>query len=166
VMEAAAPREAEVGDAAGRRFTMRIRPYQTTDHSIDGVVITWREADAAERKKASRGLLGALLAGIDRPAAVLGTDLRIEAANRDWRGMFPASGDEPDGWGGAPFLAALKEVRDRGAGAGAHDVDLPAAAGGPGRIRLDVRPVPSGADGGSYVLVIAEPLPPGPPARA
>src|SRR5439155_24858117 len=115
------------------RFTLRLRANPTPDRCLDGVVITWREAAAAERKKASRGLLGALLPGIDRPPAVLGTDLRIEAANRDWRGMFPASGDEPDGWGGAPFLAALKEVRDRGAGAGAHDVDLPAAAGGPGR---------------------------------
>lgn len=33
------PREQEVQDRGGRRYSMRIRPYKTTDNKIEGAVV-------------------------------------------------------------------------------------------------------------------------------
>jgi two-component system CheB/CheR fusion protein len=45
--------ESEVEDTAGKRYSMRIRPYRTVDNKIDGVVVVLFELDSRPRLKQS-----------------------------------------------------------------------------------------------------------------
>jgi two-component system CheB/CheR fusion protein len=40
VIDTLSVREREVRDKEGRRYSLRIRPYRTTDNKIDGAVLT------------------------------------------------------------------------------------------------------------------------------
>src|SRR6266576_609415 len=51
--------EREVTDKDGRQYSLRIRPYRTTDNKIDGAVLTLIDIDGAtngRRKKSGSGL--------------------------------------------------------------------------------------------------------------
>jgi two-component system CheB/CheR fusion protein len=48
VLRALVPSEQQVGTRDGRWFTLRIMPYRTLDNVIDGVVITFTDANAAK----------------------------------------------------------------------------------------------------------------------
>jgi len=48
-----APKEVEVQTKAGAWFLLRIRPYRTLDHVIEGAVITFTEITGDEARSAS-----------------------------------------------------------------------------------------------------------------
>src|SRR5437762_6703464 len=59
VIETLGTREREVTDKDGRQYSLRIRPYRTTDNKIDGDVLTLIDIDGAtngRRKQSGRGL--------------------------------------------------------------------------------------------------------------
>ncbi|HKF93299.1 MAG TPA: PAS domain-containing protein, partial [Gammaproteobacteria bacterium] len=45
VMETLATRERRVSDKQGRQYSLKVRPYRTTDDKIDGAVITLVDID-------------------------------------------------------------------------------------------------------------------------
>jgi len=53
VLETLAPREAEVRSLAGRHYTLRIQPYRTLDHVIEGAVITFQDVTALVESRES-----------------------------------------------------------------------------------------------------------------
>src|SRR5437870_2969607 len=55
VIETLGTRERKVTDKGGRKYSLRIRPYRTTDNKIDGAVLTLIDIDGAanERRKKS-----------------------------------------------------------------------------------------------------------------
>jgi two-component system, chemotaxis family, CheB/CheR fusion protein len=54
VMQRVQPRHEQVQDEAGNWFTLRITPYRTLDHRIDGVVLTVVESDATDPEEGGR----------------------------------------------------------------------------------------------------------------
>jgi len=59
VIETLGTRERKVTDRDGRKYSLRIRPYRTTDNKIDGAVLTLIDIDGAgngRRKKSGSGL--------------------------------------------------------------------------------------------------------------
>ncbi|HYR23101.1 MAG TPA: chemotaxis protein CheB [Chthoniobacterales bacterium] len=59
VIETLGTRERRVTDRDGRKYSLRIRPYRTTDNKIDGAVLTLIDIDGApngRRKKSRSGL--------------------------------------------------------------------------------------------------------------
>jgi two-component system CheB/CheR fusion protein len=47
-METLAMRERRVTDRQGREYSLRVRPYRTTDNKIDGAVITLVDINGKE----------------------------------------------------------------------------------------------------------------------
>ena len=60
VIETLGTRERRVTDKEGRRYSLRVRPYRTTDNKIDGAVITLvdldgeKEADAVKTSRRTK----------------------------------------------------------------------------------------------------------------
>jgi two-component system CheB/CheR fusion protein len=54
VMESLAMRECRVTDKEGRRYSLRVRPYRTTDNKIDGAVITLVDINGKEEPDGSK----------------------------------------------------------------------------------------------------------------
>jgi two-component system CheB/CheR fusion protein len=149
VMDTVSPRDADVQDSHGRWHSMRLRPYKTSDRRIDGVVITWVDVDGERQgpRKAVRTVGAAMLALLDRPAAMLGTDLRVLSFNDAWRRLFAPRDEEPESWGDAKLLADLRDLVAGGPPIERRPVRVP----GPGGVRtLEVsahvaRPEPADA---------------------
>jgi two-component system CheB/CheR fusion protein len=49
VIETLGTRERKVADKVGRQYSLRVRPYRTTDNKIDGAVITLVDIDGGKR---------------------------------------------------------------------------------------------------------------------
>src|SRR5690606_978904 len=78
--------EHEVHDKSGRTHSLRIRPYRTRDHKIDGAVLTVFDLEEILRSRPERDRLRrsveALVEMLHEPALLLLPDLTICAANR------------------------------------------------------------------------------------
>lgn len=85
VIESLTPKEIELRDKKGRWWSMRIRPYKTTDHKIDGAVIALLDIDTLK----TRGFYGgdaykfaAAMADISNsPLIVLNRQFEVKAIN-------------------------------------------------------------------------------------
>jgi two-component system CheB/CheR fusion protein len=77
--------EVDVQDHEGRWYSLRIRPYVTTDNKIDGAVIGLVDIDdlkrSAEEIKASRDNAEAIVETVGEPLVVLDQELRIQRTN-------------------------------------------------------------------------------------
>ena len=51
VIETLGTRERKVTDKEGREYSLRVRPYRTTDNKIDGAVITLVDIDGDEGRR-------------------------------------------------------------------------------------------------------------------
>jgi PAS domain S-box-containing protein len=80
---AAQEREAVARD--GRWYSVRVRPYRTVDHKIDGAVISFVDIDALKR-----GLdqARAIVETVREPLVVLDADFRVVTANRSFFETF------------------------------------------------------------------------------
>jgi two-component system, chemotaxis family, CheB/CheR fusion protein len=83
--------EREVQDAEGHWYSLRIRPYRTTENKIDGAVIVLVDIDHS--KKA----LDEIAAVIRQPLLLLGEDLRVLSANEAYCDLFKTAKDKTDG---------------------------------------------------------------------
>ncbi len=93
VIDSLAAREIEVKDRSGHWYSIRIRPYRTTDNKIDGAVLAFVDIDiikaSAELVSQGRAFADAVINTVHLPILVLDQDLIVQAANqtfyRDFR---------------------------------------------------------------------------------
>ena len=92
VIETLNAEEKEVRAEDGRWYSMRIRPYRTTDDKIDGAVMAL--VDITERKRAEEALRDAqvyadsIVATVRQPLVVLDGEFRVVSANRAFYETF------------------------------------------------------------------------------
>jgi two-component system, chemotaxis family, CheB/CheR fusion protein len=95
VLETLCVKELEVQTQAGYWYTLRIRPYRTTENRIDGVVLVLIDIDAPTRSaaivEAARNYAEAIVETVQIPLLVLEADLCINTANRSFCDTFQVS---------------------------------------------------------------------------
>jgi two-component system, chemotaxis family, CheB/CheR fusion protein len=88
-------KELEVQTQAGYWYTLRIRPYRTTENQIDGVVLVLLDIDALKRSaatvEAARNYAEAIVETVQVPLLVLEADFRVNTANRAFCETFQVS---------------------------------------------------------------------------
>jgi two-component system CheB/CheR fusion protein len=92
VIDTLIPYEQDVEDHLGHWFSMRIRPYRTTDNHIDGVVISLFDIDLLKRSaielEVSRNYATAIIETLRQPLVVLSADLQVITANSAFYQIF------------------------------------------------------------------------------
>lgn len=97
-LETLAPQEQEVRDLEGRYYTMRVRPYRTSDDKVEGVMIKLVDIDAmklcvldAER---ARDYASAIVDTVREPLVVLDSAFVLVTANRSFCDYFRVSPEQ------------------------------------------------------------------------
>ncbi|MBV8886942.1 MAG: PAS domain-containing protein, partial [Chroococcidiopsidaceae cyanobacterium CP_BM_RX_35] len=98
VLETLSIEEREVQTQGGHWYTLRIRPYRTTENQIDGVVLVLLDIDAlkrsATRLAAARNYAEAIVETVQVPLIVLDSDFRVNTANHSFYETFQVSPQE------------------------------------------------------------------------
>jgi len=98
VIDTLSIKEREVRDQSGHWYSIRIRPYKTSDHKIEGVVLTLVDIDAQKRHEEviqiSNVFNNAIVETVREPLMVLDNDLRVKRANQAFYKTFQASPEE------------------------------------------------------------------------
>jgi two-component system, chemotaxis family, CheB/CheR fusion protein len=101
VINTLATKEQEVQDRAGHWYSLRIRPYRTSDNRIDGVMIGLIDIDTLKRSativEAARDYANAIVETVRQPLLVLDADLRVIRANQCFYesfGLTPAQTEQ------------------------------------------------------------------------
>ncbi|NLF37856.1 histidine kinase [bacterium] len=85
VIDTLQTRDIEVQDAGGHWWSLRVRPYKTTDNKIDGAVIALLDIDmlktSMEGMRQSQAFAEAVVNAVRQPLVVLGKDLVVQSAN-------------------------------------------------------------------------------------
>ncbi len=92
VIDTLIPYEQDVQDREGNWFSLRIRPYRTTDDRIDGVVIGLIDIDVLKRNaitlESARNYANSIIETLRQPLLVLNSELTIITANRAFYEIF------------------------------------------------------------------------------
>lgn len=92
VIDTMVQKETEVRDKDGRWYSMRIRPYRTTDNRIDGAVITMIDIDMIKRGKDKLqdafDYASAILETMRDPLLILDKDIHVLSANKAFYRAF------------------------------------------------------------------------------
>jgi two-component system CheB/CheR fusion protein len=100
VLEHLAIREEEVRDREGRWYSLRIRPYRTSDNKIDGVVLALVDVDLLKRSleevQVARDYAQAIIATIREPLIVLDGGLTVVFANQSFYRIFNVAPPETE----------------------------------------------------------------------
>ncbi|WP_295621732.1 CheR family methyltransferase [Chamaesiphon sp. GL140_3_metabinner_50] len=95
VLETLNGKEIEVQTIEGTWYSLRIRPYRTTENRIDGVVIVLLDIDALKRSAANiaaaRNYAEEIVETMQVPLLVIESDLRVNTANRAFCDTFEVS---------------------------------------------------------------------------
>lgn len=95
VIDTLSVKELEVQTHDGYWYTLRIRPYRTTENRIDGVVLVLLDIDALKRStatvEAARNYAEAIVETVHLPLLVLESDFRVNTANRSFCDTFHVS---------------------------------------------------------------------------
>ncbi|MBD2111386.1 MULTISPECIES: chemotaxis protein CheB [Cyanophyceae] len=95
VLETLNTKEQEIQTRTGYWYSLRIRPYRTTENLIDGVTIVFLDIDALKRHaailEAARDYAEAIIETVPTPLVVLDATLRVDMVNRAFRDMFQTS---------------------------------------------------------------------------
>jgi two-component system, chemotaxis family, CheB/CheR fusion protein len=98
VLETLNTREQEIQTQAGYWYTLRIRPYRTTENQIDGVTMVFLDIDALKRHaatvEAARNYAEAIVDTTPTPVVVLDADFSVNTANPAFCEMFQVSASE------------------------------------------------------------------------
>jgi PAS domain S-box-containing protein len=98
VMETLTANEREVQDREGRWYSLRVRPYRTSENRIEGAVLQLIDIDelkkTLEQVKHARDYAAAIVETVREPLIVLDPELRIETANRAFFQTFRTSPEE------------------------------------------------------------------------
>jgi len=90
VIETLKVHEREIQDRDGRWYSLRIRPYRTSDHKIEGAVILLVDIDEIKRG------LDEFVELTKQPLMVLRGDLRVEKANEAFYRTFQTTAKETE----------------------------------------------------------------------
>jgi two-component system CheB/CheR fusion protein len=98
VIDTLQTRELDVKDKSNHWWSVRIRPYKTTDNKIDGAVIALLDVDllktSSEKIRSGRALAEAVVNTVRRPLVVLDKDLVVQQANSAFYKAFKTEPDE------------------------------------------------------------------------
>lgn len=101
VIELLAVKELEVQDKNGHWWQMRIRPYKTQDHRIEGAVVSLMDIDVIKRSleevAGARQYAEAIVETIRQPLLVLDDQLRVKTANAAFYREFEVQADAAPG---------------------------------------------------------------------
>ena len=89
VIDTLKTQEHEVQDREGRWYSLRIRPYRTTENKIDGAVILLVDVDEIKRG------LTEFMTLVNQPLLTLRGDFRIQDANEAFHDAFKTT-PEPE----------------------------------------------------------------------
>ena len=78
VLDSIITKECEVRDTKGRWYALRLRPYRTLDHKIDGVVVILVDIDLLKRAHA---YTESIVATVREPLLVRDSNLRVQSAS-------------------------------------------------------------------------------------
>jgi len=81
----------EVQDGSGRWYSLRVRPYRTSENKIDGAVLLLVDID--EHKRA----IEEVMTMVNQPLVALDGDLRVRKANAKFYATFRVEPDETEG---------------------------------------------------------------------
>ncbi|WP_121969911.1 chemotaxis protein CheB [Leptolyngbya sp. BC1307] len=95
VLETLNTQEQEIQTKTGHWYSLRIRPYRTTENQIDGVTLVFVDIDALKRHaatlEAARNYAEAIVETVQTPLVVLDADLQVNTANRAFYKTFQVS---------------------------------------------------------------------------
>jgi two-component system CheB/CheR fusion protein len=98
VVETLAPDEREVQDREGRWYSLRVRPYRTSENRIEGAVLQLIDIDPSKRileqVRHARDYAAAIVETVREPLIVLDQELRIATANKAFFQTFRTSPEE------------------------------------------------------------------------
>jgi two-component system CheB/CheR fusion protein len=98
VVDTLVPAEREVRDQEGRWYSLRVRPYRTSDDRIEGAVLQLIDIDESkkilEQVKRARDYASAIIETVREPLIVLDAELKIETANRAFYQTFLTSPEQ------------------------------------------------------------------------
>ena len=101
VIENVQVREQEVQDRQGHWYALRLYPYRTADHQIDGAVVVLLDIDqikrAEEEVREARNYARAIVETIREPLLVLDEDFRVQTANKSFYETFGVTLEETEG---------------------------------------------------------------------
>lgn len=101
VLRTLEPSEDEVNDFDGHWYSMRIRPYQTRQGTVDGVVVAFVDIDLLKRAtqiaETARDHAEAIMGTMRKPLITLSSTLRVMEANRAFYETFGASAEDTVG---------------------------------------------------------------------
>ncbi|MBD2449129.1 PAS domain-containing protein [Nostoc sp. FACHB-152] len=90
----------EVQDNEGHWYDLRIRPYRTIDHKIDGAVVVLVDINELKRSArqitAARDYAEAIVATVRESLVVLDTDLKVITANQFFYEIFQVTAEETE----------------------------------------------------------------------
>jgi two-component system CheB/CheR fusion protein len=170
VIDTVTTTEREVQDSQGAWFSLRIRPYKSTENRIEGAVLALFDIDAAKRHQAelrdAREHAEAILEAVSKPLLVLDGKLRVKEANEAFCQLFHVTPQETanrsideigDGkWNVARLRELLQELLEKGSPLEGVELDHNLAALRQQRILLDARRIQSaGEETPSILLAIA-----------
>jgi two-component system CheB/CheR fusion protein len=98
VIDSLQSQQIEVKDQQGHWWSVRIRPYKTADHKIDGAIVAFVDIDllkmGLERMTTAREYAMALIETVHEPVLALDHNLIVEAANGAFFRMFKVRAKE------------------------------------------------------------------------
>ena len=163
VMETLTVQEHDVQARDGRWYSMRVRPYRTTDNKIDGAAISFVDIDAIKR---GFDQAQAIIATVREPLVILDPELRVVTANRSFYETFRVSREETEGqslfdfgnrqWNIPQLRTRLQEVLPRDSVFDDFEVEHDFPALGRRTMLLNARRVLSAAGQPALVLLAIE----------
>ncbi len=159
--------EREVQDSQGNSFSLRIRPYKSTENRIEGAVLALFDVDAAKRYETelrnAREHAEAILDAVRKPFLVLDRDLRVKEANEAFCKLFDVTPQETADrfidevgngkWNVVRLHELLQEVLEKGSDFEGIELDHSLSALGRRRILVDARRIRGESDGRPLILL-------------
>lgn len=182
VLDSLVPRDAEVQSRDGRWYFMRIRPYQTVDNVIEGVMLTFN--DITEQKEVqtqfsqaqatievARDLAENIVNMVHDPLLVLAGDLRVVSANFAFYATFQTTPEETVGqliydlgqghWDSPRLRELLEEIISQRTSLENFELEFNFPAVGSKRLRFNARQIEPTGGQHPLILLVIEGLPGG-----
>jgi two-component system CheB/CheR fusion protein len=167
VVDSLTIKELEVRDNVGRWYSMRLRPYKTSENKIEGVVITLIDIDQMKRTisalEEARDFAQAVIETTHEPMAALDAQLRIKIANDAFCRLFRTTREQMQerlfldavhdcARDVGDFRNTLERVLPGGENLTDHPVEIDLPDAGPTRLTINARQIASGSR--SYPMIL------------
>ncbi len=160
-------RELEVKDHQGHWWSVRVRPYKTTDNKIDGAVVALVDINlvktTAQLASERHDLAEAVINTVPRPVLLLDKELNVEAANQAFYRAFQVAPEDTlarpvyqlgDGQWDIPRLRTLlEEIMPRNSDFKDFEVEHDFPAIGRRKMMLEARRLVLKGDGQQVIML-------------